>query len=75
MYIVIFMKANLPFEIAPEVGYNPKSNMIAKINRGAAKPSPKKCVEIIKAMKKRGVIIGFADLRPDLKDLVGESQP
>ena len=67
------MDIKLPLEIAEEVGYDPKSNMIAKINRGAAQPSPKKCGLIIKAMKARGVKVTLFDLRPDLRELVLES--
>ena len=67
------MDIKLPLEIAEEVGYNPKSNMIAKINRGAAQPSPEKCGLIIKAMKARGVKVTLFDLRPDLRELVLES--
>lgn len=67
------MNIRLPDEIAKEVGYSPQSNMIAKINRGAAQPSPEKCKRIIRAMKKRGVKITLFDLRPDLKELVMES--
>jgi hypothetical protein len=67
------MKINLPVEIAQEVGYSPKSNMIAKINRGDAQPSPDKCKLIIQAMRDRGVKVTLFDLRPDLKEIVMES--
>ena len=67
------MKFNLPEDIASEVGYSPQSNMIAKINRGAATPSPEKCRLIIKAMRARGLQISLFDLRPDLKEIVMES--
>jgi hypothetical protein len=67
------MDIKLPEDIAEEVGYKPKSNMIAKINRGVAQPSPDKCGLIIKAMKARGIKVTLFDLRPDLKELVMES--
>lgn len=67
------MSILLPEDIAKEVGYSPDSNMIAKINRGVAKPSPDKCGLIIKAMKARGVKVTFFDLRPDLKEVILES--
>jgi hypothetical protein len=60
-------------EIAKEVGYNPESNMIAKINRGEARPSPDKCKLIIKAMRNRGFKITLFDLRPDLREVFLES--
>jgi hypothetical protein len=68
-----FMDIKLPHEIAKEVGYKPESNMIAKINRGDARPSPDKCKLIIRAMKERGVKISLFDLRPDLREVVMES--
>ena len=67
------MNIKLPNEIAKEVGYNPKSNMIAKINRGDARPSPEKCKLIIKAMRNRGIKMSIFDLRPDLKEVFMES--
>ena len=67
------MDIKLPLDIAKEVGYKPESNMIAKINRGAAQPSPEKCRLIIKAMKSRGVKVSLFDLRPDLREIVMES--
>ena len=67
------MSIKLPLEIAEEVGYNPRSNMISKINRGVAQPSPEKCGLIIKAMKSRGVKVTLFDLRPDLRELILES--
>ena len=63
----------LPEDIAQEVGYNPLSNMIAKINRGEAQPSPEKCKLIIRVMRGRGIKVSLFDLRPDLKELVMES--
>jgi hypothetical protein len=65
------MTIKLPKEIAQDVGYTP--NMIGKINRGDAYPSPKKCQLIIKAMADRGIKITLFDLRPDLKDVYVES--
>ena len=67
------MNIKLPNEIAKEVGYSPDSNMIAKINRGDAWPSPKKCKLIIKAMRNRGIKVSIFDLRPDLKEVFIES--
>ncbi len=65
------MNITLPLDIASEVGYT--ENMLRKLNRGKADPSPKKCQQIIKVMAKRGVKVTFFDLRPDLKDIMMES--
>ena len=67
------MEIKLPPEIAKEVGYKPESNMIAKINRGEARPSPDKCKLIVKAMRDRGIKITIFDLRPDLREVFMES--
>lgn len=65
------MDTKLPVDIAQDVGYT--ANMVRKINRGIARPSPEKCKLIIQEMAKRGIRITLFDLRPDLKEVVMES--
>lgn len=72
IYIGFMTTIKLPKEIAQEVGYDPRWNMIDKINRGEARPSPKKCKLIIRAMRARGVKVTLFDLRPDLKEVMLE---